>query len=210
MYDQEWPFFFSLLVFISLPFEMLPQLALLLKLLRQVTLFFASSSSTFLKYTSTIVIPAEMSPSLELSFNLNVVASVGDSNMMHVTVINQSSRSSVHMEHLGIQLKEYKRHPQENFWGKKPNTFVLHVYKHHVMTYGLTWCQIKKTDLSSTISIAGIIVVMHFGAPVSSSQFSWSRKIAAHLGLGLLRVFCLLKRQFFLTSLEKCLLIRES
>ncbi|XP_068163025.1 protein-glutamine gamma-glutamyltransferase 2-like isoform X2 [Antennarius striatus] len=60
--------------------------------------------------------PARISPSVEVSLNVDGVPSVGDSIIICVTVANKSSRPRVLVEHLDAQLKEYNRNPRESFW----------------------------------------------------------------------------------------------
>lgn len=57
-----------------------------------------------------------MSPSLEVSLNLDKVPSLGDSITMCVTLTNQSGSPRILREHVDAQLKEYNCNPQQSFW----------------------------------------------------------------------------------------------
>lgn len=57
-----------------------------------------------------------MSPSLEVSLNLDKVPSLGDSITVCVKLRNQSGSPRILREHVDAQLKEYHCNPQQSFW----------------------------------------------------------------------------------------------
>ncbi|XP_037627413.1 protein-glutamine gamma-glutamyltransferase 5-like isoform X2 [Sebastes umbrosus] len=58
----------------------------------------------------------ESSPGLKVSLSIDGVPLLGESIVMSVTVINQSSSPRFLMEHLNAQLKGYSSNPEESFW----------------------------------------------------------------------------------------------
>ncbi|XP_028266555.1 protein-glutamine gamma-glutamyltransferase 5-like [Parambassis ranga] len=75
--------------------------------------------------------PGRISPSLEVSLNIDRVPSLGDSIHLCVTVTNHSSSPRSLVEHVNAQLKDYNSDPQGSFW----NTLrEVHMKPHEVLT----------------------------------------------------------------------------
>lgn len=98
-----------------------------------------------------------MTPSLEVSLNLDGVLTMGESVNMCVSITNLSSSPRILMEHLDAQRKKYNSNPRESFWKKQ---YQVHIQPGEVLKLYHTITSSEYESVLAADDIVNLAVVI--------------------------------------------------